>query len=165
MALWPWNKPKRSPADMSRELREHALNVTASELSVAPTGDLPHVFGVLMETAYAEGVVTLAAFTDGSTSLYFSNGGGVIGAGQHDAVRATLAPLFKTAEDYLASLTAAQATPYPESGRVRFYVRTYNGTLTAEADEEDLGEMRHPLSPVFHAAHDVIAAIREAAPS
>jgi hypothetical protein len=158
------NEPTSSPADMSRKLRQQALSVTASELNVAPTRDLPHVFGILMETAYPEAVVSLVAFTDGSTSLYFSGGGGIIGAGEHDSVRAALAPFFQTAEANMGSFTAANATPFPEPGRVRFYLRTYEGTLTAEADEDDLGEMRHPLSPLFHAGHDVITAVREATP-
>jgi hypothetical protein len=49
----------------------------------------------------------------------------------------------------------------PSVGRVRFFLRTFAGTLTAEADEEDLGEGRHPLSPLFHAGHEVITAVRE----
>jgi len=34
--------------------------------------------------------------------------------------------------------------------------------LAAEADEQDLGHGRHPLTHVFHAGHGVIAAVREA---
>jgi hypothetical protein len=149
---------------MSREMREHALRVTPSELNITPTRDLPHVFGVLMETAYPGAVASLVAFVEGSTSLYFSSGGGIIGAGEHESVRAALGPFFRAAEDHRHQFTVTHATPLPEPGRVRFYLRTFEGTLTAEADEEDLGEMRHPLSPLFHAGHAVIAAVREATP-
>ena len=164
MPLWPWKKPKSSPADMSRELREQALRLTPSELNVSPTVELPNVFGILMETAYPEAVASLVAFTEGSTSLYFSSGGGIIGAGEHESVRAALVPFFRAAETHIDSFTRATATPLPEPGRVRFYLRTFEGTLTAEADEQDLGEMRHPLSPFFHAGHNVIGAVREATP-
>jgi len=41
-------------------------------------------------------------------------------------------------------------------------VVTFEGTLTGEACEEDLGGNRHVLSPVFQAGHVVITAIREA---
>ena len=37
--------------------------------------------------------------------------------------------------------------------------------LSAEANEDDLGEGRHKLSPVFHAAHAVISAVRESTTS
>ena len=165
MTWWPWKKPMPSPADVARELRERALNYTASELDIVPTGDLPNVFGILMETAYPEAVASLVTFVEGTTSLYFSSGGGIIGAGEHDSVRATLAPFFRTAEEHISSFATANATPLPAPGRVRFYLRTHRGTLTAEADEQDLGEMRHPLSPLFHAGHKVITAVREATPN
>jgi hypothetical protein len=48
---------------------------------------------------------------------------------------------------------------------VRFYVRTFTGTFVGEADEQDLGYNRHALSPVFHAGHAVITAVREASES
>ena len=49
----------------------------------------------------------------------------------------------------------------PAEGRVRFYLRTFSGTLTAEAAEQDLGEDRHTLSPLFYAGHQVITAMRQ----
>jgi hypothetical protein len=50
----------------------------------------------------------------------------------------------------------------PAEGRVRFYLRTFSGTVSADADEEDLGNMRDQLSALFHAGHAVITAVREA---
>jgi hypothetical protein len=97
--------------------------------------------------------------------LYFSNGGGVIGAGQHESVRRTHSLLFKEAEAKLTSFVQTKDTPLPGVGRVRFYLRTFGGTVSAEADEEDLGNTRHELSKLFHAAHATIAAIREASTS
>ena len=108
-------------------------------------------FGILMETGYAKAVASLVVFAEGSTSLYFSNGGGIIGAGEHACVRATLAPFFKAAEAHVGAFAPAASTPLPGRGRVRFYLRTFQGTLSAEADEQDLGQMRHALSPLFHA--------------
>lgn len=162
MRLFPWRKPKPPPEEVMRGLREQALDRSAEQLGLAPTPTLPHVFGILMETGYENTVASLVAFADGSASLYLSSGGGVIGAGQHVTVRATLQPFFLAAEKQINGFTPATETPHPKRGRVRFYVRTFQGTITAEADEQDLGNMRHELSPVFHAGHAVIAAIREA---
>lgn len=114
-----------------------------------------------METGYPEAVATLVVFGDGTTSLYFSKGGGVIGAGEHEVVRAAGEVLLSSAEAHVADFALSTGTPLPEVGRVRFYVRTFKGTLSAEANEEDLGEGRHTLSPVFHAAHRVISAVRD----
>jgi len=160
--VWFRRKPKPDPADNFRALREQALRVDAAALGLVASPTRAHVWGVLMETGYPEAVVTLVTLAEGTTSLYFSNGGGVIGAGEHASVRAAGDALLSAAEAHLAGFTPAEATPLPELGRVRFYVRTFGGTLGAEAEERALGERRHPLAPVFHAGHALIAAVRQA---
>lgn len=157
-------KPKPDPAETVRGLRQRALTVEAVELGLAPTTARPHVWGVLMETGHPEAVATLVVLAEGSTSLYFSNGGGIIGAGEHEAVRVASESLLSTAEAHLAHLAPAAATPLPEVGRVRFYLRTFAGTVGAEGEELELGEGRHILSPLFHRAHAVITAVRESTP-
>jgi len=158
-----WSRKESShPAEMSQQLRAEALTQSAENLGIVASREHPTVFGILLETGYSEAVATLAVFAEGSTSLYFSNGGGVIGAGEHESVRATHPPFFAEAEARLGAFTKASETPLPSDGRVRFYLRTFRGTLTAEALEEDLGEMRHELSDLFHAGHNVISAVREA---
>jgi hypothetical protein len=157
-----WSK-KRSPdpSEASRGLRNVALSSTAQDLGLAPSSEHPNVFGLLMETGFPEGAATLTVFAEGSSSLYFSNGGGVIGAGQHEAVRKTHGFLFREAEAQLPAFDPVKDKELPVAGRVRFYLLTFGGTLGAEANEDDLGNMRHPLSRLFHAAHATIAAIPE----
>lgn len=150
------------PAGMMRKLREQALRATASDLELTPTAARPHVWGAVMELGYPTGIATLMSLAEGTTSLYFSNGGGVIGAGEHATVREAAEQFLDAVEDHLGDFPPVEATPTPRIGRVRFYVRTFDGTLGVEAPEEDLGNNRHPLSPVFHAGHAVITAIREA---
>ena len=162
--MWFRRKPKSDPAEAVRSLRQQVLTVSAADLGLGPTADRTKVWGVIMETGYPEAVATLVVLGDGTTSLYFSNGGGVIGAGEHAAVRAAGQIVLASAEQYLDGFTVTAATPLPGVGQVRFYLRTFTGTLSAEANEQDLGERRHKLSPLFHAAHSVIAAIREATP-
>lgn len=159
---WFRRKPKATPAEVARDLRDKALSVEAATLGIQPTRERHRVWGALMDTGYPEGVATLVTLADGTASLYFSGGGGVIGGGAHETIRAAVLTFLEVAEAHLAGLSPTIETPLPSVGRVRFYVRTFEGTLTGEAGEEDLGEGRHPLSPVFHAGHAVITAMREA---
>lgn len=158
--MWFRRKPKPDPGDAVRGLRDRALQIGAAELGLAPTAARPHVWGVLMETGYPEVAVTLVALADGTASLYFSNGGAVIGAGGHASVHTAADTFLTVTEAHLAEFAPASATPVPGVGRVRFHVRTFGGTLGAEADEQDLGHGHHALSRVFHAGHALIAAIR-----
>ena len=149
------------PAAMIRKLREQALHVTAEELDLFPTEQRPRVWGALMELGYPTGIATLMTLAEGTTSLYFSSGRGVIGAGEHASVRDAAEEFLDVVEAHLEGFPRVDATPTPRIGRVRLYVRTFEGTLGIEATDEDLSRGLHPLSPVFHAGHAVITAIRQ----
>jgi hypothetical protein len=118
------------------------------------------LWAVLMETGYATAVVTLLAFADGTVSLYLSNGGGLIGMGGHEGPRKAARALLDFAPTFLDQLRATSEFPLPLEKHTRFYLITYGGSYTAEALEEDLGNQRHSLSPLFYAAHGVITEIR-----
>ena len=154
---------KKSAAVMG-DLRRQALELQAAALGLAPTVELPHVFGAIMETGYPRAVASLVALADGTVSLYISSGGGVIGAGGHQVVREAAGRFLKSAEKFCPQLQPATDTPLPTAGLTRFYIRTFGGTFTAEAEERMLGEGRHLLSPLFYAAHEVITRLRQTAP-
>ena len=160
MAFWPWSR-KASKSTSPPDLRGAALSRTPAELGLKPTPALPNVFGLFMEWALPNGVATLVTFAEGSTSLYFSGGGGFIGAGQHDTVRQAATRFLKMAEEHLSRFTPAADAPLPPVGRVTFVARTYGGTLRAEGPEADMGHNRDPLSPLFHAGQSVITEIRK----
>ena len=156
------SEPKGDSAEVMRELRDLALGVDPAVLGLQPTKERAHVWGVLMETGYPEGIATLVALADGTTSLYLSGGGGILGGGGHAAVREAVEAFLQETEAHIAAFAPTASTPLPEIGRVRFYVRTFKGMLTGGATEEDLGYNRHSLSPVFHSGHAVVSALRGA---
>jgi hypothetical protein len=150
------------PAETMRQLRELALRVTASDLDLAPSPERPRVWGAILELGYPIGIATLMTLAEGTTSLYFSNGGGVIGAGEYATVREAAEAFLDVVDAHLSEFRPVDATPTPRIGRVRIYVRTFERTLGVDVEENELGDSRHPLSPVFQAGHTVITAIREA---
>ena len=155
---------KHDPAEVIRELREQAFSVSATELGVVPGAGHQHVWAVFMDTGLGAAFVSLITIADGTTSLYFSNGGGVIGAGEHPAVRTASRRLIALVDECVTEFTTAEDHSAPAAGRVRFYARTFDGLHGFEASEDELGNGRHRHSKLFHAAHDVIAAIRESTP-
>lgn len=153
--------PKPEPP--TSELRTKAFSVKASDLGLdeAQTGK---VWGVIMETGYLEAMFSLVVFGESTTSIYFGNGGGIIGAGEHASVRQAAGSLLKAANANLLKLVPVQAPSLPHVGEVKFYFQTYAGLYTASAQEEILGNGKHQLSPLFYAAHAVITAVRENTP-
>jgi hypothetical protein len=62
------------PPEVYEDLRNQALNLRKEQLGDA-FAEVP-ILAVLMETGYPEAVATLVGVVDGTSSLYFSNGGG-----------------------------------------------------------------------------------------
>jgi hypothetical protein len=141
------------------DLRHQVLSLDPATIGLAATRSNP-VWGVVMETAYPEAVATLVTLGDGTVSLYFSNGGGIIGAGQHEGPRKAGEALLALAPHFISHAQPTRVFPLPAEGHTRFYFLCFDGVLTAEAEEADLGNNRLPLSPLFHKAHEVITAAR-----
>ena len=150
-------------ADVYTDLRNQVLALTPDGIGFGDA-EPTEVIAILMETGYADAVATLVAVVDGTASMYFSNGGGVVGAGEHDAVRETAFAMLLSAQDYVQEATLTEEYPLPGESRVRFYLVTAGGVYTFEAAEDDLGYERHPCSPMFHRGHALITAIREHSP-
>jgi hypothetical protein len=150
-----------SPRGVYSGLRHQALSIRRTEAGIpAPPPGAP-AWGVLMETGYPGATATLFALSDGTTSLYTSSGGGVIGGHGHEGVRQANAAFIGAANQFRQHLKPCESFPLPATGHTVFYVLTDAGILTGGGLEDDLGYGRHPLSPLFHAGHGVITQLRQ----
>ena len=150
---------KYETADVYKGLRGQVLELDPAKIGLSASLS-NRVWGLLMETGYPEAVVTLVTIADGTVSLYFSNGGGIIGVGQHDGPRNALNDLLSKAPQFLPQAKPTKDFPLPNVGHTRFYFMTFDGVFTADAIENDLGNNRTPLSPLFHKAQEVITQAR-----
>jgi len=138
-------------ADIYRNLRQQVFSLDPSKIGVTSSAS-NSVWGVVMETGYPEAVATLVVLADGTVSLYFSNGGGIIGVGQHEGPRKASSELLTVSKQFLDQASPAKDFPLPSKGNTRFYFFTFGGILTTESKEDDLGNNHLPLSPFFHKA-------------
>ena len=148
-------------------IRARILAARPQELGIDPAtiSDTGSIWGVVMETAYFAGVVTLIALANGTAFLLFSNGGGVEGTTDHHQVRDAARRLVSKAGDHAAGATASESCPYPRVGRTRFYLLATTGVRVLEAAEDELESTVHELSSLFLAGHDVITQLRHIAQS
>lgn len=142
------------------DLRRAIFAVDPARVGLSREGGCGEVWGLLMETAYPDAVVTLVTVADGTVSLYYSNGGATLGLGAFPSVRRTSEALLEAAPEFLSECQPTTEHPLPAGGNTRFHLLTFDGVFAAEAPEEDLGYNRHPLSPLFHLAYQLLAEIQ-----
>ena len=140
-------------------LRKQVLSLSPDQLGLE-AGSGPAVMALLMETGYPVAVATLVCVVDDTTSLYFSNGGGVIGAGAQPRVAEATRRLLRVCNQELAGLSPTSEPPPPEVGLTQFVAVPPDGLLAAVVPEKELGERAHALSPFYYAGQDVITQIR-----
>jgi hypothetical protein len=146
--------------EMFDRLRHLALSRRPADVGVA---DLPPhaAYGVVMDLAVDTGFASVVAFSTGDASVYLSSGGGFIGGASHERVNTAAKRFVAAANHALNLMVLATDTPLPAPGTTRFSVLSADGIFTVAAPEDDLGEQRSALSPLFYAGQDVITAYRE----
>jgi hypothetical protein len=148
------------PADGTPALRRKLLSSKPSDFGLVPSTDLPHVWAVMMEMRIGKADVSLVTVAEGSTSLYFSTGGGIIGGGEHDSVRAVNRKLLVFVERNLPMFVPIEA-PLPVLDKaVSFAVLTYEGFRGARDVEARIQQRKSPLWPAYYLGQEVITAMR-----
>jgi hypothetical protein len=148
----------REIADVYVKLREQALSFGNEEIKAAPVPG-GRALGVLMDMGYDTAVVTVMGLADGTTSMYVSNGGGMLGMGENPNAAAASKRWVEIAESAL-DLPEATDDALPDDGVIRFNILTTGLRLAAEATETELREGGHPLSALYVAGQNVITEIR-----
>jgi hypothetical protein len=154
-------KGQPSGQEVYHGLRSMLMDLDPAENGLGQDSAGRMVWGALMEMGYPGATVTLVALADGTTSLYTSTGGGILGGGFHAQVAAATESFLSVVEGHLSLLSPGADYDVPVAGRVIMRALTYQGRYRAEASTDDLGHRRHPLSAVFHAGHGVLTELRK----
>ena len=148
------------PAPIYTQLRNRILSLTPAEIGIKRIAQLPNVWGILMEMGLPNGAAALVCLAEGTTSLYYGSGGGILGCGSLENVAKASRAFMVVAEGSSQQMEATNVFPLTRIGKVRFYVLTFVGALTCEVDEAVLNRGKHTLSRLFFYGQEVITQIR-----
>jgi hypothetical protein len=149
-----------SPVEVAADLRKTALTEFPKRMAENPAFKNESALGVLMETGYEKAVATLVAWIDGSASVYFSSGGGIIGGAGHAEVRIAAKRFAQFVGIHISEMSVCSDYPLPKVGQTTFYAISANGVFTITAPEQELGNGAHSFSPLFHAGHYLLTRLR-----
>lgn len=145
-----------SPVGQYSRLRYHALTIQREQAGIPlPPSDSP-VWAVLMETGHPNVTETLALVSDGTSSVYMSDGDGVIGGHGYENVRKANADFVKIANRDRHHFQPTEGFPLPALGYTVFYARTDSGVLVSSGTQESFINGQHVLSELFQAGHEAI---------
>lgn len=153
-------RESESPDNPYYGLRRQLLNTDPKSVGITPSARLPRVWGAAIEMTYPNGTATVFGLADGTTSMYTSTGGGVIGGGGYESVAQSTSEWLALTETMLDLLPVDSDTGLPPTNCVTLRAFTYEGHRAVTVAEDDLGHGWHPASPLFHAAHRVISELR-----
>jgi hypothetical protein len=157
-----WRARRAEVAAASAGLRLAVLN---REFVNATTAGGPNdIQCVVMDwNLGGQSVSTLVAFADGTTSLYWSSGGGILGAGEYERVRQAAAQFRSAAGNVRDRFAPTDDLERPPSGHSRFFVVTRTQTLASPLlPNAELHGQNNAFAELGAAAQATITEIRRA---
>ncbi|MCW2922031.1 MAG: hypothetical protein JWL76_1905 [Thermoleophilia bacterium] len=135
------------------------LESSASELGFADAGDEP--WGVAIDIGFdAEAAATVISLKDGTTSLYTTTGGGIVGGGEHEAVSAASRGLVESAARHVEDVLPRADTDLPGAGNVTIWLRIGDERFGRTVPEAELMSGESPLATLYATGHGVITQLR-----
>jgi hypothetical protein len=162
------SQKKQANSDATRGaydgLRTMALDAAARGL-VSTSLEHPDVAGIVVDIPAKGGFVTIVGLADGTSSMYTSVGGGIIGAGTHAAVLETSETVLAEVQRNLGLFKNRDDRELPPEGLVSLHVLTSSGRRRGDVPERAFwGQEAHELMPVIAAVQNLISALSAASP-
>lgn len=151
---------KKTPAEVMREIR---LKVLTTPTSQKPTGEFPHVRGVIMDWPIQDTTISLMASSAGDGSIYTTGDFGVFGGINYENVRTAAKNFVKLAEKYYSAAVATKDFPYPQPGHVRFYLMCYDDVRMIDVDARSLSNEKAKYSDLYDEGQRMISELRKIA--
>jgi len=153
-------KPKLSPQQTYIDMRRMMIEGPRSKFGLPPTSSPTGPWGVVMDQGFEKGVITTVAMSDGSASLYFSNGGGFIGGKGQEPIKNAAQAAVRVAQDFTALMKPTNEYPVAGNGEVTLYLMTDSGVLTAKAELADVKNGLGQFAPLWRAMENVAVEYR-----
>jgi len=146
-------------ADIFTKMRNMAFDVEPAELDIKQESP-GLIYGVFMETGLDDAAYSLRCFKEGSISIYFTNGGGIIGIGEHENARNKGLDLISFSEKYVKYAKKTKTRDLPSPGETYFYFLSFDGIYFLSAKTNEIEKGKHLYFPLYMKAQEVLTEAR-----
>lgn len=158
----PPENQNNSPYDSLRNL---AFEVIPEQLGINLDDD-QQAYGAVVDMCISnDKTATMICFLDGTASLYYSNGGGIIGAGQHENVRRAVLSYLMSIHKALPIMNLTDSFDVIQvPNHHKFYLFTKKGKYSIDLDLSDHQRSKE-IHFLFSSSQMVLSEIRKVAES
>jgi len=122
---------------------------------------LSNASAVLMDISLPQSTATIAAYADGTASIYISNGGGYLGGSEsYKSIRDAGLQMIAAGHKFQPRMQLTKQFPLPAKGEVVFYVVMSGGVYTARAPQTELDQRTHQFTELYAAGQEIITQYR-----
>jgi hypothetical protein len=150
--------PRPTTKVIAAALRHRVLTLTPSDLGWDERGRSAYLGGVI-EFAHDTRVHSLVVLSDGSVSLYDSEGHGSLGCGNHAEVRASASALLGLLHELKPHSIGASDWNSPDSGSLRCHLLMSEGRRIVEAKLTELESAAPGIKALYFASQRTIGLI------
>lgn len=150
---------ENKPDPLFLEFRSLILTIEPESIGLTEDKYPDPVFALVVEVANTQGSLVLGTLADGTTRLYLSNGGALIGFRQQEDVHEASRKLLARAQDLYERADKVDAFPRPRAGYAVIYFRTFDGVRAYKVRRNDLARGDHALSELYILAADVVGKV------
>lgn len=137
-------------------IREKLFDLGAT--SSQPVAD--DIVAAVMDVGFELGAATLVCLPDGTTTMYTSGGGAIVGAGEQQDVAAAAKLYIAETKACLPDLVATPNSDLPAPDDVVLRALTQDANYATTVSVEQLRTGVHPLSRAYAAAQLVVTAVQ-----
>jgi len=150
------------PVATYMELRDMVFASDPAKLGCRKPDTRDLVWGMVIETGYPDAVATIIVLADGTISLYFSSGGGLVGLGDYEHIAEAGHRLLSLGDLLTPNFDQASDYSLPERSHTRVYLMAFSGFLAAEVSLN--APWKQPgMMALASRAQELFATIRELA--
>lgn len=146
---------------MYQSLRSKALGVSSEQLQIKLDSEDAVLALVTDWRSLPDYQVTIVATIDGAVSIYYSNGGGVIGAGEHEHIWELARRVLELANQMRDQFTPVEQVPETDEHHMRMTMVTDAGWRTSSDFTESLMRPDHQFHQLAAGVQGLITLMRE----
>jgi len=156
-----FNKKKLNKDNPYLGLRQLALDTKPEDIGVTLDNN-EQIYAAVVDLPLTNGIATLVCFFDGTVSLYYQNGGGMLGIGQkyEEVKKAGMSFLFSAGQT-LQFIKPSQNFNLPVNNLISVYLKAKENTYKAEINISNIQSQEKHIQFLNFLIQNVLNYIRE----